>query len=87
MQWDLMVAQDTDFHLRDLSSPSRVGSSSTSRRCRWLSETDQENLVANIVGHASAKEVTPEMKVRVVEYWANVHHDLGAGVAKGLDVS
>ena len=58
-------------------------------RALWdsvLSDTDRDNLVSNIVGHASAKEVTPEMTVRVVEYWTNVHPDLGAGVAKGLDM-
>jgi catalase len=59
-------------------------------RALWeqvLTDTDRQNMIGNIVGHASAKEVTPEMKVRIVEYWSNVHHDLGAHVAKGLNVS
>jgi catalase len=50
-----------------------------------LSETDREHLVSNIAGHASAPEVTPEMKLRVIEYWTNVHPDLGAGVAKEIN--
>ncbi|GAA0954339.1 catalase [Nonomuraea longicatena] len=59
-------------------------------RALWenvLSDTDREHLVGNIVGHASAPEVTAEMKKRVVAYWRNVHKDLGQGVAEGLGVS
>jgi len=59
-------------------------------RALWenvLSETDREHLVSNIVTHASAPEVTGEMKKRIVEYWTNVHKDLGQAVAKGLAVS
>ncbi|MGW0590682.1 hypothetical protein [Streptosporangium sp. NPDC002607] len=41
----------------------------------------------NVVGHASAPEVTAEMKKRVVEYWTNIHKDLGQGVAQGLGAS
>jgi catalase len=41
--------------------------------------------VANIVGHAGAPEVTAETKTRVVEYWRNVHPELGAQVGKGLN--
>ena len=52
-----------------------------------LSETDREHLVNNIVGHASAPEVTSDMKQRVVEYWSNVHKDLGQGVARGLNLA
>ena len=37
--------------------------------------------------HASAPEVTGDMKKRVVEYWRNVHKDLGDRVAKGLGVN
>jgi catalase len=56
-------------------------------RALWekaLTETDREHLVSNIAGHANAPEVTPDMKARVVEYWTNVHADLGAGVAKEI---
>ncbi|QVQ50348.1 catalase [Spiractinospora alimapuensis] len=59
-------------------------------RALWekvLSDGERANMVSNIVGHASAPEVTADMKKRVVEYWTNVHPDLGAGVAKGLDVA
>ena len=59
-------------------------------RALWenvLSEAEQKNMVANIVGHASANEVTSQMKARIVEYWTNVHSDLGEGVARGLGVS
>jgi catalase len=52
---------------------------------RVLTESDRENLVANICAHAGAPEVTTEMKSRVVEYWRNVHPELGAQVGKGLD--
>jgi catalase len=57
-------------------------------RALWenvMSETDQEHLVANICAHAGAPEVTTDMKARVVEYWRNVHPELGAQVGKGLD--
>ncbi|WP_440100361.1 catalase [Streptosporangium sp. H16] len=59
-------------------------------RALWenvLSDTDRSHLVSNVVGHASAPEVTPEMKKRVVEYWTNVHKDLGQSVAQGLGVA
>jgi catalase len=52
---------------------------------RVLSETDREHLVANITDHASAPEVTADMKARVIDYWRNVHDDLGARVAKSLN--
>ncbi|MFI6921590.1 catalase [Nonomuraea spiralis] len=58
-------------------------------RALWenvLSGTDRAHLVSNIVGHASAPEVTSDMRKRVVEYWENVHKDLGRGVAEGLGV-
>ncbi len=51
-----------------------------------LSDTDRAHMVSNIVGHASAPEVTSDMKKRIVEYWTNVHPDLGSGVAQGLGV-
>jgi catalase len=56
-------------------------------RALWekvLGDTDRENMVTNIVAHASASEVTSEMRTRVVEYWRNIHADLGDRVAKGL---
>jgi catalase len=59
-------------------------------RALWekvLSETDKEHLAANVVGHASAPEVTADMKVRVVEYWRNIAKDLGDRVATGLGVN
>ncbi|MEW9527651.1 catalase [Microbispora sp. NPDC049125] len=59
-------------------------------RALWenvLSAVDREHLVSNIVGHASAPEVTADTKKRVVEYWANVHKDLGQGVAQGLGLA
>ncbi|WP_329519031.1 catalase [Spirillospora sp. NBC_01491] len=59
-------------------------------RALWekvLSDTDRDNMVGNILGHASAPEVTPEMKVRVAEYWRNIQKDLGDRVAKGLGVN
>ena len=57
-------------------------------RALWenvMTETDQEHLVVNICAHASAPEVTSQMKSRVVEYWRCVHPELGAQVGKGLD--
>jgi catalase len=54
---------------------------------RVLSDVDREHLVANIVDHASAPEVTADMKVRVVEYWRNIAKDLGDQVATGLGVN
>ncbi|HTX45353.1 MAG TPA: catalase [Solirubrobacteraceae bacterium] len=49
-----------------------------------MDDTDREHLVTNIVGHASAEEVTSDMKERVIAYWANVDAELGAKVAAGL---
>ncbi|WP_131735629.1 catalase [Actinomadura roseirufa] len=59
-------------------------------RALWekvLSDTDRDHMVSNIVGHASAAEVTADTKKRVVEYWRNVQKDLGDRVAKGLGVN
>ncbi|WP_169980889.1 catalase [Microbispora sp. H10836] len=59
-------------------------------RALWenvLSDVDRDHMVGNIVGHASAPEVTADMKKRVVEYWTNVHKDLGQRVAQGLGVA
>ncbi|GII53669.1 catalase [Planotetraspora thailandica] len=59
-------------------------------RALWenvLSDTDRTHLVSNIVGHASAPEVTGDMKKRVVDYWTSVHKDLGQGVAQGLGLA
>jgi catalase len=50
-----------------------------------LDERDRENLVSNIVAHASA-DVTPEIQQRVIGYWTNVDADLGARVATGLGI-
>ncbi|UJA20292.1 catalase [Thermoleophilia bacterium SCSIO 60948] len=52
-----------------------------------MDDTDREHLVDNIVGHASADEVSGPMKERVVAYWASVDENLGARVAAGLGVS
>jgi catalase len=57
-------------------------------RALWekvLDETGRDHLVANIAGHAGAPEVTAETKVRVTDYWRNVHPDLGARVGKELN--
>ncbi|MEU8173482.1 catalase [Microbispora hainanensis] len=59
-------------------------------RALWenvLSDVDRDHMVSNIVGHASAPEVTADMKKRVAEYWTNVHKDLGQRVAQGLGVA
>jgi catalase len=59
-------------------------------RALWenvLSDTDRAHMISNIVGHASAPEVTDDMKKRVVEYWTNIHKDLGHGVSQGLALS
>jgi catalase len=52
-----------------------------------LSDTDRDHLVGNIVGHITNKQapVTAEILPRVIEYWRNVHPDLGARVAKGVN--
>ncbi|MEU5877229.1 catalase [Spirillospora sp. NPDC047279] len=52
-----------------------------------LDDTGRDHMVTNIVNHASSPEVTAEMKPRVVEYWRNVHKDLGDRVARGLGVN
>jgi catalase len=57
-------------------------------RALWqnvLTDTDRDHLVTNICAHASAPEVTTDTKTRVVEYWRNIHPELGAQVGKGLN--
>ena len=49
-----------------------------------LGDDERAALASNIIGHASAAEVTTEMRARVVEYWRNVSVDLGAEIEKGL---
>jgi catalase len=49
-----------------------------------MSETDREHLVTNIANHIKGG-VTHEMLPRVIEYWRNVHPDLGARVAKEVN--
>ncbi|MFI7028113.1 catalase [Microbispora rosea] len=59
-------------------------------RALWenvLSDVDRDHMVGNIVGHASAPEVTADMRKRVADYWTNVHKDLGQRVAQGLGVA
>ena len=49
-----------------------------------MTGTDREHLVTNVVSHVRAG-VQPEIAPRVVEYWSNVHPELGAQVAKQLN--
>jgi catalase len=49
-----------------------------------MSETDREHLVTNIASHIRGG-VTAGMLPRVIEYWRNVHPDLGARVAKEVN--
>jgi catalase len=48
-----------------------------------MSDTDRRNLVANIVGHAG-DNVSGQIQLRVVAYWASVDAELGALIAAGL---
>jgi catalase len=48
-----------------------------------LSDTDKAHLVSNIVGHAT-NAVSPAVQERVIQYWTNVHPDLGGRVAQGI---
>ncbi|HYZ56127.1 MAG TPA: catalase [Streptosporangiaceae bacterium] len=49
-----------------------------------LSDTDKDHLVSNIVTHIKGG-VTSGTLPRVIEYWRNVHPDLGARVAKEVN--
>jgi catalase len=49
-----------------------------------MTDTDREHLVTNIVSHVRTG-VQPEVAQRVIEYWSNVHPELGAQVAKQLN--
>jgi catalase len=51
-----------------------------------MTDTGKEHLVTNIVSHVKAG-VKPEVMPRVIHYWASVHPDLGAQVAKQLNGS
>jgi catalase len=58
-------------------------------RALWekvLSPVDRDHLIGNIAGHAS-RGVTPGMLRRVISYWTSVHPDLGAGVARKLNLA
>ena len=48
-----------------------------------MDDPQRDELVENIVGHASA-EVSGEVQDRVVAYWTGVDAELGARVASGL---
>jgi catalase len=48
-----------------------------------LDDKGRDDLVENIVGHASA-EVSAEVQDRVVAYWTQVDSELGSRVASGL---
>jgi catalase len=48
-----------------------------------LDDGARERLVSNIVGHAT-NAVSPAVQERVIEYWTNVHQDLGSRVADGI---
>jgi len=48
-----------------------------------LDDKGRDELVENVVGHASA-EVSGEVQDRVVAYWTQVDSELGARVASGL---
>jgi catalase len=48
-----------------------------------MNDTDRDHLVTNIVGHAS-DEVSDEVQLRGIAYWANVDPQLGVQVAAGL---
>jgi catalase len=51
-----------------------------------MNATDRDNLVTNIVAHASAGVSAP-VQGRVIDYWTSVDRDLGAAVAAGLGFS
>ncbi|HUY48506.1 MAG TPA: catalase-related domain-containing protein [Streptosporangiaceae bacterium] len=56
-------------------------------RALWenvLTDTDREHLVTNIVAHIRGG-VSAETLSRVIEYWASVHPDLGAGISKQVN--
>jgi catalase len=48
-----------------------------------MTPVDRDNLVANIVAHAS-DDVSGGVQVRVVAYWTQVDSELGERVAAGL---
>jgi len=50
-----------------------------------MSEPDRDDLIENIVGHAS-DDVARETQLRVVAYWWSVDPQLGARVAAGLGI-
>jgi catalase len=51
-----------------------------------MSETDQEHLLTNIIGHAThGPGLDPDVARRVGDYWRQVDPDLGANVAKALE--
>jgi catalase len=51
-----------------------------------MGDGQRDELVGNIVGHASA-EVTAEVQKRVVAYWTQVDSELGARVERGLGLA
>jgi len=49
-----------------------------------LSPADTDHLVNNIVSHLR-QDVSPAVTTRVIEYWRDIHTDIGARVAKQLN--
>ena len=71
---------------RSAYEPHREDDDFVQPRALWnsvLSETDRAHLVANLVSHLKAG-VRSDIVARVVEYWRNVHPNLGDGVARGM---
>ena len=53
---------------------------------RVLSDREVDNLVANVVAHAS-DNVSPSIQERVVKYWHAIQSDVGTRIAKGLGLA
>jgi catalase len=82
-KWNYHVAADL---VRTAHSLHREDDDWGQPRTLWekvLSDTDRDHLVSNIVAHASNR-VEKDVQDRVVEYWTNVHPDLGGRVGAGL---
>jgi catalase len=72
--------------VRSAYTPHREDDDFVQPRALWekvLSDIDRDHLVSNIVGHAT-NAVSPEVQDRVIQYWTNVHPDLGGRVADGI---
>lgn len=86
LPWDVEGAELTREAYRKHAEDDDFGQAGTLVR-DVMGDAERDTLVEGITGHASAEEVTDDMRWRVVAYWTRVDEALGAKVAAGLGLA